>query len=207
MEHQKEPLIMPYILDEKRSHLDVFILPLLKVLKAAPSVGDLNYCVTYLTDSIRGEVSAEHASSGKWNYQKINDVTGVLECAKLEFYRRLAAPYEDQKMANGDVTPYREFHEMNPNNSERTPDFRILSDYVESLVLFEPIDIPMVVNDLEALFPNSKVVMIVRKKVCIIVVRKLDGHVLHVRICPEASPMVSDFIAAQSKDPDSWGKD
>ena len=37
-------------------------------------------------------------------YQSINDVVGALEGAKLEFYRRVAAPYEDVKIKeNGDV--------------------------------------------------------------------------------------------------------
>jgi len=32
------------------------------------------------------------------------DAIGALECAKLELYRRVAAPYEDTKIAeNGDV--------------------------------------------------------------------------------------------------------
>ena len=34
----------------------------------------------------------------------LNNVIGALECTKLEFYRRVAAPYEDRKCAeNGDV--------------------------------------------------------------------------------------------------------
>jgi hypothetical protein len=38
------------------------------------------------------------------SYQSINDVLGALEGAKLEFYRRIAAPYEDTKIQeNGDV--------------------------------------------------------------------------------------------------------
>ena len=38
------------------------------------------------------------------NYTNINEVIGVLECAKLELYRRVAAPYEDEKIEqNGDV--------------------------------------------------------------------------------------------------------
>ena len=38
------------------------------------------------------------------NYQGINDIIGALEGAKLEFYRRIAAPYEDDKIKeNGDV--------------------------------------------------------------------------------------------------------
>ena len=38
------------------------------------------------------------------NYRNINRMIGVLECVKLELYRRLASPYEDEKMqSNGDV--------------------------------------------------------------------------------------------------------
>jgi hypothetical protein len=38
------------------------------------------------------------------SYSKINEVIGVLECAKQELYRRVASPYEDSKKeANGDV--------------------------------------------------------------------------------------------------------
>ena len=38
------------------------------------------------------------------DYQTINEVLGALEGCKLEFYRRVAVPYEQDKMArNGDV--------------------------------------------------------------------------------------------------------
>jgi len=37
-------------------------------------------------------------------YQTINDVIGALEGAKMEFYRRVAVPYEEGKIIlNGDV--------------------------------------------------------------------------------------------------------
>ena len=37
-------------------------------------------------------------------YAHINEAVGALECAKLELYRRIAVPYEDQKMKeSGDV--------------------------------------------------------------------------------------------------------
>jgi hypothetical protein len=40
----------------------------------------------------------------KKDYQAINDCLGALEGAKLELYRRVAAPYEDRKIQeNGDV--------------------------------------------------------------------------------------------------------
>lgn len=39
-------------------------------------------------------------------YATLNEVIGVLECAKLELYRRVVAPYEEIKIAqNGDVFP------------------------------------------------------------------------------------------------------
>jgi hypothetical protein len=60
--------------------------------------GELNYLFTRL--------ALEYVERKGLNYQRINDVVGALEGAKLEFYRRLAAPYEDKKIAeNGDVYP------------------------------------------------------------------------------------------------------
>ena len=62
----------------------------------AETPGELNYklteeCIKYFED---------HGKS----YKTINDIVGALECCKQEFYRRLAAPYEDIKIIqNGDV--------------------------------------------------------------------------------------------------------
>ncbi len=59
------------------------------------TAGELNYCFTKILE--------EYYFTHK-GYQGINDIVGALEGAKLEFYRRVAAPYEDEKMrANGDV--------------------------------------------------------------------------------------------------------
>jgi hypothetical protein len=56
--------------------------------------GELNYLITKLCLDYLGTES----------YSKYNEVIGVLECAKLEMYRRAVAPYEDKKIAeNGDV--------------------------------------------------------------------------------------------------------
>jgi len=59
--------------------------------------GELNFAITSLIDTyLRGR--------GGVRYLHLNEVIGVLECAKLELYRRIAAPYEDRKIAeNGDV--------------------------------------------------------------------------------------------------------
>lgn len=58
--------------------------------------GDLNYKITKLCDY--------YLTLNGLNYSRINEVIGALECAKLELYRRVAAPYEDIKIEqNGDV--------------------------------------------------------------------------------------------------------
>jgi hypothetical protein len=63
--------------------------------REAMTPGELNFQVTCLIDQYL---------AGHLDYQAINDVVGVLTCAKLEVYRRIAAPYEDQKIdLNGDV--------------------------------------------------------------------------------------------------------
>ena len=79
---------MPYIINSAREQLDDGGLP--------NSAGELNYMISSLIDEYLHEY-------GK-NYTNINEVIGVLECAKLELYRRIAAPYEDEKIEkNGDV--------------------------------------------------------------------------------------------------------
>lgn len=79
---------MPYIKQERRKELTE--------LPAPKTPGELNYLLTVIC---RNYISARLLS-----YQTINDVMGALEGAKLEFYRRVAAPYEDIKIReNGDV--------------------------------------------------------------------------------------------------------
>lgn len=79
---------MPYIPQDARE--DAAVEPV--------TPGELNYAVTRLV--------AEYVEQQGLNYAVINDVVGALEGAKLEFYRRVAAPYEDRKIEqNGDVYP------------------------------------------------------------------------------------------------------
>lgn len=60
------------------------------------TAGQLNWWITMTI--------LEYAFEEKLSYQRINDVMGVLESAKAEFYRRIAVPYEQQKIVqNGDV--------------------------------------------------------------------------------------------------------
>ena len=86
---------MPYINQHQRRVLE-------HVVSVDPRVsldaGSLNYLITTLV--------INHINQHGTSYNTINEVVGVLECAKLELYRRLAAPYEDTKIAtNGDVYP------------------------------------------------------------------------------------------------------
>lgn len=80
---------MPYIKPENRINI-------LLNEKYISDSGDLNFFISTLINWYIGE-------KGK-SYSTLNEVVGVLECAKLELYRRIAAPYEDSKIQqNGDV--------------------------------------------------------------------------------------------------------
>jgi hypothetical protein len=80
---------MPYLTEAAKRRVES---------EGATNAGELNYVLTLaLTDYIHRK---------GLNYQTLNDAIGALEGAKLELYRRIAAPYEDGKIAdNGDVYP------------------------------------------------------------------------------------------------------
>ncbi len=88
---------MPYIKSERRIEINPRYddEQVYRYGSRARTAGELNYQFT--------EIIKEYwECSG--NYQGINDIIGALEGAKLEFYRRIAAPYEDIKIQeNGDV--------------------------------------------------------------------------------------------------------
>jgi hypothetical protein len=78
---------MPYIKIERRSELNCGARCL--------TAGELNYELTR---------DVLEYLNGDYNYQRINDAIGALECCKLELYRRLVVPYETKKiLENGDV--------------------------------------------------------------------------------------------------------
>lgn len=84
---------MPYI---KQYDRDCFALELANLRPTTP--GELNYLVT--------ELALKYVDAHGMSYGAINAAIGALECAKLELYRRIAAPYEDRKIReNGDVYP------------------------------------------------------------------------------------------------------
>lgn len=82
---------MPYIKEYERDML---------YLNDGGSVssGQLNYVITKACDEYL------HRNGDTPTYFDYNEVIGVLECAKLELYRRIIAAYEDVKLLeNGDV--------------------------------------------------------------------------------------------------------
>lgn len=89
---------MPYVKPEKRALLDPVLKQLLELVRKdkGVEVGDLNYAIT--------RILLAYLDRQGLKYENINAVIGVLECAKQEFYRRIAGPYEDKKKKlNGDV--------------------------------------------------------------------------------------------------------
>ena len=88
---------MPYISQESKEKVDRGLVAL--ELSELECAGDLNYAIHQLI--------AKYIKSNKTSYQTYNDIVGVLDCAKMEIYRRLVAKYEDDKIElNGDVKPY-----------------------------------------------------------------------------------------------------
>lgn len=80
---------MPYIKQEAKDELH-------SGKRGSQNAGELNFTLT--------EIAVSYFRENGGRYQQINDIIGALEGAKLEFYRRIAAPYEDSKIKeNGDV--------------------------------------------------------------------------------------------------------
>ena len=83
---------MPYIKQKNRNKFGASIK---KVSAKIESTGDLNYVISLLCKSWFQKSPC---------YQSVNDVLGALRGVGLEFYRRIAAPYEDKKKdQNGDI--------------------------------------------------------------------------------------------------------
>lgn len=89
---------MPYITELRKKEVET---------KGPQHPGELNYAITAAClDYIEGRVAFLRSmkQNSKVNYTMLNDVMGALESAKLEFYRRVVVPYEEEKIKeNGDV--------------------------------------------------------------------------------------------------------
>lgn len=93
---------MPYIKQYKRDVLDSAIDEVVNALRELESddpansfAGNLNYLISSILSKSYGNQP---------RYDDINEIVGMLECCKMEFYRRIAAPVENKKIVeNGDV--------------------------------------------------------------------------------------------------------
>lgn len=94
---------MPYIPQSERKLLNASLEELmhqLSLFEDSKQDGALNYCVSRLVAGVLKPASG-------WRYWKIARGIAVFICAALEFYRRVAAPYEDKAINNnGDIYEY-----------------------------------------------------------------------------------------------------
>lgn len=89
---------MPYLVADERVDIES-IIPDLSAAILTPGTtlpGNINFAVSSLVN----EIVADRGES----YALYNTILGALECSKLEIYRRMVSPYEDEKQKqNGDV--------------------------------------------------------------------------------------------------------
>ena len=84
---------MPYIVSFRRDKMDPHIEELANLVK---SEGEMNYCIFKLASLL-----IERMGESYDNYSMCGS---AMEHAKLEWYRRRVAPYEDRKIKeNGDI--------------------------------------------------------------------------------------------------------
>jgi hypothetical protein len=84
---------MPYIKQDDRSKFNAAAT---EIAGKAECAGDLNYAITVILHSYLKRKVVKYAN--------VNELIGMMECCKLELYRKVAAPYEDLKAnQNGDV--------------------------------------------------------------------------------------------------------
>jgi hypothetical protein len=84
---------MPYIKPERRHLFDEHLQACTLEIE---SEGELNYCIYKLSTLLIGRIGE--------SYDKLSMCSSAMEHAKLEWYRKRLAPYEDLKIAeNGDI--------------------------------------------------------------------------------------------------------
>lgn len=83
---------MPYIKENDR---DFFNPSLDEIVDSIQNPGDVCYCVYYMLKKVFEKDK---------KFKTISSLIGEIECAKMEFYRRIVVPYEDKKIIeNGDI--------------------------------------------------------------------------------------------------------
>ncbi len=84
---------MPYITQDRR---DVFDSALAQLAGKVQNEGELNYCIYKLSRLIILRIGE--------SYSNLSMCSSAMEHAKLEWYRKVLGPYEDEKIReNGDI--------------------------------------------------------------------------------------------------------
>jgi len=76
---------MPYIKEKQREKFK----PEIDYLHIPDNCGELNYLIS--------EICLQYLEKFGEKYQTYNDIIGVLECCKQEFYRKKISKHEDKK--------------------------------------------------------------------------------------------------------------
>lgn len=98
---------MPYIKKELRDQLEPEINALFRKINHISDEDSIEGILNYTFSSL-ADVIVTSNKEVEWRYFLINRIIGVFECIKLEFYRRLAGPYEDKAIEkNGDIDVYK----------------------------------------------------------------------------------------------------
>lgn len=88
---------MPYISGNRRVQFETQLQELFELLDEENSVGEYNYIITRFLH--------HYIHQNGCRYQHLNNIVGVIECAKQEFLRTVVGPYEDKKRKeNGAVS-------------------------------------------------------------------------------------------------------
>lgn len=99
---------MPYIPPDRREVLDAYANAIAKHLKETAKegswIGDLNYVITRMI------LRTLRVMFKEIRYWQIVIVLGTLQALTVEFYRRIASPYENRQMERfGDVNEFIEY--------------------------------------------------------------------------------------------------
>ena len=89
---------MPYIVREKREVLDPIIEDLINALRGLQSDDPTDNAQSNISYVISQVLDRMYVA----DYQEINNALGMLFASALEYYRRVGAPYENQKAFEND---------------------------------------------------------------------------------------------------------
>jgi len=92
---------MPYINQKKRLQIEPGLSIASDVIE---TTGDLCYAIYWLISNYAQYPPGKENVGPEMDFDSASRALVACECAKLEFYRRFVAPYEDKKIQeNGDI--------------------------------------------------------------------------------------------------------